>query len=282
MPVSWREGFQDTPGGRLYWQAWTPPSPRAALLLVHGLAEHSGRYVHVARYFAGRAYASVAVDLRGHGRSPGPRVHVDSFEPWCDDVAEALRLTRALHPGLPVVPIGHSQGGLVTLLQGLRDPDERPGTVVSSPLLGVAPPSRPNAALKLATKILMRVAPRLLVPNRVNPDWLSRDPEVGRAYQADPLVSHQVSAGWFRALQGAIARAHGGAEAWTTPLLVLASRGDRIVDAEATRRWVARAPAGLVESRFFDDLHHEIFNERGKEAVLDVVAGWLDDRLSAG
>src|SRR5512134_2268340 len=192
---TWQEGFEETPGGRLYWQAWSPARPRAALLLVHGLAEHSGRYAHVARRFAAAGYASVALDYRGHGRSPGPRVHVDSFDSWCDDVSAGLALVRRLHPGLPLVPVGHSQGGLLVLLQALRDPDARPCTVVSSPLLGVAPPSRPGAALKLASRVLMRVAPRLRVPNRVNPDWLSHDPAVGRAYMDDPLVSHKVSAG---------------------------------------------------------------------------------------
>ena len=266
--AGWQEGYEPTPGGRLYWQSWSPARPRAGLLLVHGLAEHSGRYAHVARYFAARGYASVALDYRGHGRSPGPRVHVESFDSWCDDVAAGLALARRTHPGIPVIPVGHSQGGLIVILQALRDPDGRPGTVVSSPLLGVAPPSRPGAALKLATKVLMRVAPRLLVPNRVNPDWLSHDPEVGRAYLADPLVSRKVSAGWLRALQRAIAEAHARAGSWASPLLVLASHGDRIVDAAATARWVSRAPAGTVEAVYRDDLHHELFNETAKDEVL--------------
>lgn len=276
---TWQEGFEETPGGRLYWQAWSPARPRAALLLVHGLAEHSGRYAHVARRFAAAGYASVALDYRGHGRSPGPRVHVDSFDAWCDDVSAGLALVRRLHPGLPLVPVGHSQGGLLVLLQALRDPDERPCTVVSSPLLGVAPPSRPGAALKLASRVLMRVAPRLRVPNRVNPDWLSHDPAVGRAYMDDPLVSHKVSAGWHRALQRAMSQAHAQAGAWSSPLLVVASHGDHIVDAQAVAAWVARTPAGTVDAVYWDDLHHELFNETRNEEVFAAVQKWLDGRL---
>ena len=278
MAASWRDGFEATPGGPLYWQAWSPTAPRAALLLVHGLAEHSGRYAHVARWFAARGYASVAIDYRGHGRSPGPRVHVDSFDPWCDDVASGLELARRLHPGLPLVPIGHSQGGLIVLLQALRAPDNRPCTVVSSPLLGVAPSSRPNRALKLATKVLLRLAPRLLVPNNVNPDWLSRDPAVGRAYLADPLVSRKVSAGWFRALQQAMHQAHTRAHEWSSPLLVVASHGDRIVDAAATARWVGRVTPGRVEAVYWDDLRHELFNETNQLEVLTTVSSWLESR----
>jgi alpha-beta hydrolase superfamily lysophospholipase len=279
--VAWQEGYETTPGGRLYWQAWSPSRPRGALLLVHGLAEHSGRYAHVARRFASRGYASVALDTRGHGRSPGPRVHVESFDAWCDDVSAGLALARRMHAGLPVVPVGHSQGGLIVLLQALRDPDDRPGTVVSSPLLGVAPPSRPGAALRLASRVLLQVAPRLLVPNHVNPDWLSHDPAVGRAYQDDPLVSRRVSAGWHRALRRAMSSAHAQAGAWSSPLLVVASHADHIVDARAVASWVARAPAGVVEARYWDDLHHELFNETRNEEVFAVVERWLDERLGA-
>ncbi|MET0552611.1 MAG: lysophospholipase [Vicinamibacteria bacterium] len=270
------EGGLNTSSGTLFCQVWSPAAPRAALLFVHGLAEHSGRYEHVGRHFAERGYACHAIDYRGHGRSPGPRVHVDSFEPWLDDVKAGLALVRRAHPGLPLFVVGHSQGGLVVLLQGLRDPDDRAGTIVSSPLLGIAPPSRPNGLLRTATKVLMRVAPRLLVPNEVNPAWLSRDPEVGRAYLADPLVSRKVSAGWFRALQEAMARARAGAPRWTSPLLVLASRGDRIVDADATARWVAAAPAAHVTSFFWNDLHHELFNETTQQDVFAAMERWLD------
>jgi alpha-beta hydrolase superfamily lysophospholipase len=114
----------------------------------------------------------------------------------------------------------------------------------------------------------------------VNPDWLSHDPAVGRAYQADPLVSHAVSAGWHRALQHAIGRAHAQAGAWSSPLLVVASHGDHIVDARAIARWVAGTPAGIVEARYWDDLHHEIFNETANADVFAVVESWLDRTLA--
>ena len=246
---------------------------------MHGLAEHGGRYDHVARHFAERGYVGYAIDYQGHGRSPGPRVHVDSFETWLDDVKAALVLVRRAHPGLPLVVVGHSQGGLVVLLQALRDPDDRVGTIVSSPLLGVAPPSRPGGLLRAATKVLMRLAPRLLVPNKVNPAWLSRDPEVGRAYVADPLVSRTVSAGWFRALQQAMAEARAAAPRWSSPLLVLASRGDHLVDADATARFVAAAPPAHVSSVFWDDLHHELFNETTQREVFAAMERWLADRI---
>jgi alpha-beta hydrolase superfamily lysophospholipase len=273
------DGLLDTSRGTLLYQVWSPPAPRAALLFVHGLAEHSGRYDRVARYFAERGYVGYAIDYQGHGRSPGPRVHVDSFETWLDDVRDGLGLVRHEHPGLPFVVVGHSQGGLLVLLQALRDPDDRVATVVSSPLLGVAPASRPGRALRTVTKLLMRFAPRLLVPNQVDPAWLSHDPAVVRAYVTDRLVSRKVSAGWFRALQRAFVEAHAGAARWSSPLLVLASRGDRLVDPDAVARWVAAAPAPHVSSVFWDDLYHELFNETARQDVFAAMERWLDARL---
>jgi alpha-beta hydrolase superfamily lysophospholipase len=275
------DGRLDTSRGTLFYQVWSPPVPRAALLFVHGLAEHGGRYDHVARHFAERGYVGYAIDCQGHGRSPGPRVHVDSFETWLDDVRDGRGLVRREHPDLPFAVVGHSQGGLVVLLQALRDPDDRVATVVSSPLLGVAPASRPGRALRTVTKLLMRLAPRLLVPNKVDPAWLSHDPAVGRAYVTDPLVSRRVSAGWFRALQRAFAEAHAGAARWSSPLLVLASRGDRLVDPDATARWVAAAPATHVSSVFWDDLYHELFNETAQQDVFAAMERWLDARLQS-
>jgi alpha-beta hydrolase superfamily lysophospholipase len=143
--VRGEDGLRGDPGRPPLLPGLDAGGPARGAALRARLAEHSGRYDHVARHFAARGYASHAIDLRGHGRSPGPRVHVDSFDPWLDDVKAGLVLVRRAHPGVPVVVVGHSQGGLVVLLQALRDPDDRAATVVSSPLLGVAPRRGPGA-----------------------------------------------------------------------------------------------------------------------------------------
>src|SRR4030095_16060219 len=101
MDPTRREGHVTTSAGALYWQPSLPAHPRGAMLIVHGLAEHGGRYAHVARHFAERGFAVYALDYRGHGRSPGPRVHVDAFDAWCDDVAAGLALVRREQPGPP-------------------------------------------------------------------------------------------------------------------------------------------------------------------------------------
>ena len=277
------DGWAVTKDGlRLYWQRWRPDAPRAVLLLVHGLGEHSGRYAHVASWFAERGYACWALDCRGHGRSDGSRVHVDRFDEFLDDVAILRALARAQYPALPVCLVGHSQGGLVTLRSVLGEPAGLAGAIVSSPLLGIHPASQPSALLANAAHVLSRVAPALRLKDKLDPNNLSRDPSVALAYEADPLVSHRVSSRSFVTLLGALADTHVRAPSLSLPTLVMAAGADRVVDSAATARFVEHAPRSLVTHVVWDGLYHEIFNEPEKGQVFRRMESWLEERLLAG
>src|SRR5262245_9357666 len=103
------EGRRRTRDGLdLYWQRWLPAEPRGLLLVAHGLFEHSGRQLNLARYLTRAGWGCYAFDFRGHGLSPGPRVHVERFEDFLEDLATLRDLVGSLHPGLPVYPVGHS------------------------------------------------------------------------------------------------------------------------------------------------------------------------------
>jgi alpha-beta hydrolase superfamily lysophospholipase len=272
----WREGRLPTPDGlALYYQSWQPAQPRAVVVVVHGLAEHSARYEAVARSFTEAEMAVYAPDQRGHGKSPGRRVHVRSFNEYRDDVRSALAHARAEHPGLPLFLLGHSQGALVAATLALREPEGLAGLVLSSPLLGIAARSRPSPLLAFAARVLAALAPRTLFPSTVDPSLLSRDASVGTAYAADPLVSHTVSAGWFVAVKAALAEAHERAPALRVPTLVLYAGADALVDAEATARWLTLAPKALVEAFRYDGVYHEILNAPEKDEVLRRIEGWI-------
>ena len=187
-----------------------------------------------------------AFDYRGHGKSPGLRVHVNRFDEFLLDLEAALRLARAEHPALAVIPVGHSHGGLVLLRYALERASELTGLVVSSPFLGIHPASAPPAALAAAAHVLSRIVPKLRLPNNVDASFVSRDADVVRRYVEDPLVSRRVSVRWFTAFRGAAARVLREADRFDVPSLVMASGDDRLVDVEATRRWVARAPRHRV------------------------------------
>jgi alpha-beta hydrolase superfamily lysophospholipase len=276
-----REGRVTTDDGiDLYWQAWLPDRPRAVLLFVHGLGEHSGRYAGAAAYFAARGYACYAVDCRSHGRSPGRRVDIASFDGFLADVDAARRVVGEAHAGLDQILVGHSQGGLVALAYALRRPEGLVTVVASSPLLGAHPSLRPGL-LRITVRLLSRLVPSLPLPSRVDPRLVSRDPAVVEAYVRDPLVSRRVSPRWFLAVQRTLQQVHADAGRLRLPTLILAAGDDRLVDLEATRRWVSRTPAGLVDLIVWDGLFHEVFNEPEREQVYGRLASWLEGRRTA-
>lgn len=277
-----REGRVATDDGvSIFWRSWVPPEPKATLVIVHGLAEHSGRFEAPARFFAARDLATYAFDQRGHGHSPGRRVHVSSFDEYRRDLRAVLASAGGAHPGLPLVLMGHSQGGLVALTHALRDPSGLAGLVLSSPFLGLAERSRPSPWLAAAGRVLATVWPRALFPSGVDPGLLSRDPTVGAAYTADPLVSRTVSAGWFRAARTALAEAHEAAPRLRVPTLVLYAGADGLVDPEATARWIDEAPRARVEAFRYPGLYHEILNAPEKDDVLGRMAAWITRAIAS-
>jgi alpha-beta hydrolase superfamily lysophospholipase len=278
--MNYEDGTLATDDGlALYWQSWQPPGePEGVLLVVHGLSEHSGRYSNLVRHFVARGWTCFGFDYRGHGKSPGPRVHIDSFDEYLADLAEAHRLVRIRHPEERTYLVGHSQGGMLALLYAATDPDRLDGVVVSSPFLGVHPDSKPSPVLVGASKFLSKVTPKMMVSKAVKPEFLSRDPEIGRRYSEDPLVSDTVSARWATEAFSAQRRALEDAPMLRLPTLVMQAGDDRLVDPEATRTWVAEAPGNLVEYVELEGYYHELFNEPllERRRVFDTMERWLE------
>jgi alpha-beta hydrolase superfamily lysophospholipase len=276
------EGTLATDDGlALYWQSWSPPGdPDGILLFVHGLAEHSGRYLNPVRHFVARGWACYGFDYRGHGQSPGRRVHVGSFDEYLSDLSDGHRLVRIRHPDQPIFMVGHSQGGLLTLLYAGTAPANLTGVVASSPFLGIHPDSRPSGALMAASGVLSKLAPKMTFASNAKPEYLSRDPQVADDYAADPLVSRKVSARWATSLHEAQHRALGEAPELAIPALVMQGGADRLVDPEATRTWVASAPGNLVEYVEWEGYYHELFNEPMNErrSVFETMERWLEAR----
>jgi len=264
----------------LAWQSWTPPAAQAVIVVVHGLAEHMGRYRETAEYLANRGYAVVAADLRGHGRSAdghhAGRVHVDQFSDYFHDVDAVVQLARKEHGDLPLFLLGHSMGGLIALSYVLEKPAGLAGAIISSPALGTHPDSRPPLLLKLMVKVLSRLAPRLLIKSNLDTSTISRDPAVVSAYVADPLVSNKVSARWYESMMKAMDHAFDRAASLRVPLLLMQSGADRLVDPAATARWAAAAPKQYVELVIWEGFYHEMLNEPDKDRVREKIHNWLE------
>lgn len=268
-------------GNRLFWRRHSPEGDaHAVLLFVHGLAEHSGRYLHVLDYFANAGFDCWAYDYRGHGQSPGLRVHVRQFDEFLSDLAAARRLVGEAQPDKPLFLVGHSQGGLIVLREALAHPAGLEGIVVSSPFLGMHPDAAPPAALHMVANIVSTFVPKLMFSKVAEPSALSRDPKVPEAYIADPLVSTTVSARWFTSVMAAHTDTHTRASTLSVPALIMQSGDDRLTDPAATRSWVADAPSDLVDYVEWKGLYHEMFNEPEKEEVFARVERWLGERLA--
>jgi alpha-beta hydrolase superfamily lysophospholipase len=259
-----------TDGLGLLTRHWAGDSPKARILLVHGLGEHSGRYEHVGAYFARNGYEASAFDLRGHGASGGDRVDLESFDQFVDDLA---LMFSQLPKDLPTIIYGHSMGGLIATTHAISQHPQPDFYVLSAPALDADLP----AALKLAAKALRRIRPGLRLPNSVTAEQLSRDPAVGEKYFADPLVESKATAR-FSAIglaQQPITRA--AISDISVPSLVIHGADDPLVPPHAS------APlAGVegVERKLFPGLRHETHNEPEWEDVLGFVAGWLDSQLA--
>jgi alpha-beta hydrolase superfamily lysophospholipase len=275
-------------------QSWPPDDalpPRAVVLMVHGLGEHASRYGHVARQLLDWGFAVRAYDQRGHGESGGERGGLVSDSLLLEDLAEvvddtrlrALRLSlsgaAADDKHLPLILLGHSLGGLVTgrfVSLGMRPVD---GLVMSSPALDPGL----HAIEKLLLAVLAALAPNLRISSGLRPEFLSHDPEVVRSYLADPLVHAKISARLARFIATAGPATVAAAAHWTTPTLLLYAGADKLVNPAGSRAFAEAATshgrAQVVTARCFDDLYHEIFNEREAAPVFASLKAWLDARF---
>jgi alpha-beta hydrolase superfamily lysophospholipase len=264
-------------GARLYWRAWRPRSPKLAVAIAHGLGEHSGRYERLARALNRRAFSCFAVDLRGSGQSPGRRGHVSRWQRWVDDYASFYELVREEVPGLEVVPLGHSFGGVVVasaIIRGAIGPER---FVLSNPAFRAALQA-PAWKLKLG-RAASRVAPGLSMSNELDPALISRDSEQVAAYRRDPLVHDRISSRTFTEWIAASEEALERAGEITVPSLVILSEGDRIIDPNGGREFAERVGGGGTV-RAYRGRYHEPFNDLGAEEVFADLAGWLDQPLS--
>jgi acylglycerol lipase len=263
----------------VFWQSWAPAAdPEAIVLISHGAAEHSGRYAWAAGELAARGLAVYAVDHRGHGRSDGPRAYIDRLENAVADLHALGDFARDRHPGVPVFLLGHSMGGLIALSYACRHQDELAGLVLSAPLAVL----EANPVTRLASRVLSRVAPRLRV-YKIDSSTVSRDPEVVRAYDEDPLnYRGALPARTVGELAATIDGLSERLRALRLPILTLYGTADRLVDTRGSAFVESGCASEDCTVRGYDGLYHELLNEPERERVLGDVADWLERHLAVG
>lgn len=277
-----RRGEFDHAGHRISRRSWIPATPvRGMIVLVHGVAEHSGRYDYVGRTLAAAGFVVHALDHVGHGESAraGAAANLGSIDGAADAVAALLDLARAEHPEVPAFVIGHSMGALITLRLATRAPLDVAGVVVSAPPLII---DAGNPVQRLLAPVLTRLAPNLGVL-KLDSSQISRDPAVVAAYDADPLVFRgKLPARTATEILTAAGRVLADLPRLRVPTLALHGTADAIAAPASTDRIEQHAGTTDLTIRRYEGLYHEVFNEPERDAVLADVLAWLRERTPGG
>ncbi|MGE4424851.1 MAG: lysophospholipase [Solirubrobacteraceae bacterium] len=252
--------------GELVVRSWVPKVPRRVVLIAHGYGEHGGRYDHVARRLVADGAAVYAPDHHAHGRSAGEPALVESFDDLARDLGAVRDVVTARHRGLPVVLVGHSLGGLIVTRHLQLGADAPRGVVLAGPFIAGNPQIEP----------LVEMDPLPEVP--IDPAVLSRDPAVGEAYVADPLVYHgPFKRPTLRAVFKAVQAVADGPPLSTSPLLWLHGDEDALSPADLVEPVVRRLAADDLRAHRYPGARHEVFNETNRDEVLDELACFVDE-----
>ncbi len=270
--------FNASDGIRLFYRRWYQQDSKGTVLLIHGYAEHSGRYRLLADVLTSVGWNVAAMDYRGHGQSGGRRAHIDDFEQYMEDMRSFIAEVKSddMAGGMQVL-LGHSQGGLIAARFGELAADLFDCVILSSPFLGFAikVPAYKAMMGQLASKLM----PTLAMPSGLDPSWLSHDKTMVQAYIDDPLVSNIATARWFTEVQKAQEQTMKDVKKFRAPLLVLQAGQDKLSLKETSEAFCAGVSSESKRFELFENMYHEIFNEVDRQIVFDMVVSWLDQQL---
>ena len=271
--------FEGVPGKQIFYQSWLPESdPKAILLIIHGVAEHSGRYQNVFDYFTPNGYAVYALDQIGHGKSDGARVFIDRFEDFITTIKNFFDLIQAEYSDKPIFLVGHSMGGLISLAYLLDNQDDFAGAIFSGGMVSV--PEFVSPATVTIGKILSVLMPKLGLIYLV-PEDISRDPEVVAAYINDPLVfigksTARLGAELLKGMQRVTAEAH----KIKLPITILHGSDDKLVAPSDSQLLYDTVSSTDKTLKFYEGYYHEVFNEPGRDVVFADIQAWLEKQLA--
>ena len=262
----------------IYYQGWLPDeNVKAVLLIVHGLGEHSGRYMNVVNHFVPLGYAVYGLDHIGHGKSGGVRAFVEQFADFTDTLTIFYEMVAKWQVGKPIFVTGHSMGGLITSYYLLDCQDKFKGAVISAPAVRVGD-SASQTTITMS-KVLSKLAPKMGV-RALEANGISRDPEVVEAYVNDPLVLHgKMTARLAAELLSAMLRVTAEASKITLPFIVVQGAADSLVDPSGAQMLYDKASSEDKTLKVYEELYHEVFNEPERDRVVQDVESWLESQL---
>ena len=266
-------------GLKLFLQAWLPESPRASLLLVHGLGEHSGRYAPLVDALTNEGIAVFTFDGRGHGKSAlgKPDAFFESYEDYLKDVDELLGKVSTYFPGLPVFILGHSMGGGMVAAFVMRNRPEVRGVVLSSPAIKEAEGT--SKLLIAVSGFLSRWFPRLKAL-KLDPTKISRKEEEVNAYVSDPLnYTKPIMARPAYEVYQLMQEVQANANRFDAPVLVIHGTADGLTNPKGSEIFVEKIQSKDKRLVLFPGGYHELIHDLPGKEALDLVVAWINERI---
>ena len=261
----------------LYYQSWQPEGDtKAVMAIVHGFGEHSGRYMNVVNKLVPAGYAVYGFDHRGHGKSPGQRGHISRWNEFTEDVRRFLEIVQEEQKGKALFLYGHSLGGLIVLDYVIANPKGLKGVIASGPLLsqpGISP------VLLLLSKVMSRIWPGFSIDTKLDVNTISRDPEVIKAYEQDPLVHSLASARFGTEISAATEWTQAHADKITLPLLIVHGAADVLVEPQGSAEFFDKVTFADKERIVYPEGRHESHNDIDREKVLQDIFIWLEKHI---
>jgi len=270
--------FEGVGGLSLYYRGWEAEAPRAALLLVHGLSDHSGRYTEFGRMMASFGVSVYALDLRGHGVSDGRRGHVDRFELLLQDLDRFRReVEGTCDVNLPLFILGHSMGGLITARYIEEYESRFLGAIITSPWFAtVMPVPRWKVVM---SGVLNRFLPALPIDAAIDESLLSHDPRVVERYRDDPLVHGKITPRLFAEASIAMGLVMQRSDRIRMPLLLMLAGDDQVVDTRKSEAFARSLTTPDVTIRVLPDYYHEVLNDHDRGLAAREIRNWIFARL---
>ena len=262
----------------LYYQCWLPSNePKAVLLVAHGLAEHSGRYINIVNHFVPKGYAVYGFDQRGHGKSQGQRGYVERFSHFVSDLKTFSGIIRSKHRDAKIFIVGHSVGGTIATAYAVHYQDEFDGLVLSGATLKVG--ASVSSGLIIVARVLSLLLPKMGL-DVIDASAISQDKTVVDAYVDDPLVYRgkiraRLGAELIKAIQILLPQM----SKIYLPILIMHGTADRLSDPRGSEILYDRVSSRDKTLKLYDGFYHEIFNEPGREQVFADMEAWLVVRM---
>lgn len=267
-----------TDGLTLRTQRWTPEGiAKAVIVLTHGLGEHSGRYGHTAAALQAAGYAVYAYDLRGHGKSGGPRGHTPNLEALVEDEQVIFDWAKIENAGRKFFLLAHSMGGNITLNYVLRRQPGVSGVVLSSPWLG--PTTPPSPLLMNVGRFLSGIVPAFTLDSGIAGEPLAHDAQLLDSFPDLNLTHTKITARLGTTIFDAADYALAHAAEFTLPFIILHAGADRLASPAASKAFYEKAGSSDKQYQLLEGMYHEILNETERGKVMQTIVSWLDRKL---